>query len=87
MDVVVCAMKYYQEHIRGKIFILNMDHKAPETLNTLHKITMNCLQLAMIDFKFQLDTRRDRKCQQMFLSRSFMEIGEVSALDMNWAHK
>jgi putative transposase len=43
MDVVVWAMKYYQEHLRGRRFILYMDHKPLKTLGTLHTKTMNRL--------------------------------------------
>jgi hypothetical protein len=41
-------MEYYQEHLRGRRFILYTDHKPLETLGTLHTKTMNRLQLAII---------------------------------------
>jgi hypothetical protein len=41
MDAVVWAMEYYQEHLRGRRFILCTDHKPLETLGTLHTKTMN----------------------------------------------
>ncbi len=43
MDAVVWAMEYYQEHLRGRRFILYTDHKPLETLGTLNTKTMNRL--------------------------------------------
>jgi hypothetical protein len=37
MDTVVWAMKYYQEHQKGRRFIFYTDHKPRETLGTLNK--------------------------------------------------
>ena len=49
MDAVVWAMEYYQEHLRGRRFILYTDHKPLETFGTLHTKTMNRLQLVMMN--------------------------------------
>ncbi len=54
MDAVVCAMEYYQEHLRGRRLIFFTDHKPLATLGTLHTKTMNRLQLAMMDFDFKI---------------------------------
>jgi hypothetical protein len=51
---LVWAMEYYQEHLRGRIFILNTNHKQLETLVTLHMKTMNHLQLPMTEFDFEI---------------------------------
>jgi hypothetical protein len=53
-DAVVWAMEYYQEHLRGRRFILYTDHKSLESLGTLHTKTMNRLQLTMMDFDFEI---------------------------------
>jgi hypothetical protein len=54
MDAVVWAMEYYQEHLRGRRFILYTDPKPLESLGTLHTKMMNRLQLAMMDFDFEI---------------------------------
>jgi hypothetical protein len=36
MDAVVWAMEYYQEHQRGRRFILYTEHKPLKMLGTLH---------------------------------------------------
>jgi hypothetical protein len=43
MNAVVWAMEYYQEHFRGRRFILDKDHKPLESLGTLHTKTMHKL--------------------------------------------
>jgi hypothetical protein len=61
-------MEYYQEHLRGRRFILYTDHKPLESLGTLH-------------------TKKGSDLPAYFLSRSLVEMGAISALDMNWAHE
>jgi hypothetical protein len=87
MDAVVWAMEYYQEHLRGRRFILYTDHKPLETLGTLHTKTMNRLQLAMIDFDFEIRYKKGSEMPADFLSRSFTEINAISALDVDWVHE
>ena len=69
----------------GISWYANIDQKPLEMLGTLHTKTMNRLQLAMIDFDFKIGYRKDQRCKD-FLSRSFIEIGAISALDVNWVH-
>jgi hypothetical protein len=85
MDAVVWAMEYYQEHLRGRRFILYTDHKPLETLGMLHTKTMNRLQLAMMDFKIRY--KKGSEMPADFLSRSFAEISAISALDIGWVHE
>jgi hypothetical protein len=87
MNAVVWAMEYYQEHLRGRRFILYTDHKPLETLGTLHTKTMNRLQLAMMDFDFEIRYKKGSEMPADFLSRSFTEINAISALDIDWVHE
>jgi hypothetical protein len=86
-DALVWAMEYYQEHLRGRRFILYTDHKPLETLGIFHTKTMNRLQLAMLDFHFEISYKKGWKLPADFLSRSLMEMGAILALNMNWAHE
>jgi hypothetical protein len=74
MNAVVWAMEYYQENLRGRRFILYTDHKPLETLGTLHTKTMNRLQLAMMDFDFEIRYKKGSEMPADFLSRSFSDI-------------
>ncbi len=65
MDAVVCAMKYHQKHLRGRRFILYTDPKPLESLGTLHTKTINRLQLAMMDFCFEIRFKRGPKCRRI----------------------
>ncbi len=87
MDAVVWAMEYYQEHLRGRRFIMYTDHKPLETLGTLHTKTMNRLQLAMMDFDFEIRYKKGSEMPADFLSRSFTEMNAISALDVDWVHE
>jgi hypothetical protein len=64
-NAVVWAIEYYQEHLRGRRFILYTDHKLLESLGTLHTKTLNRLQLAMMDFDFEI---RNKKGSQLITS-------------------
>jgi hypothetical protein len=87
MDAVVWAMEYYQEHLRGRRFILYSDHKPLETMGMLHTKTMNRLQLAMMDFDFEIRYKKGSEMPADFLSRSFTEINAISALHIHWVHE
>jgi hypothetical protein len=64
----IWAMEYYQEHLRGRRFILFTDHKPLETLGTLHTKTMSRLQLAMMDFDFEIRYKKGSEMPADFLS-------------------
>jgi hypothetical protein len=87
MDAVVWAMEYYQEHLRGRRFVLYTYHKPFKSLGTLHTQMMNRLQLAMMDIDFEIRYKKGSEMPADFLSRSFVEMGSISALNMNWAHE
>jgi hypothetical protein len=69
---------------RKKVFT---DHNPLESLGTLHTKTMSRLQLAMMDFDFEIRYKKGSEILADYLSRSFTKIGAISALDMNWAHE
>jgi hypothetical protein len=87
MDAAVWAMEYFQEHLRGRRFILYTDHKPLEILGTLHMKTMNRLQLAMMDFDFEIRYKNGSERPVDFLSRSFTEINAITVLDIDWVHE
>ena len=64
MDAVEWAMECYQEHLRGRRFIVYKDHKPLEFMDTLHTKTLNRLILAMLDSILKSDTKKAHKCQQ-----------------------
>jgi hypothetical protein len=41
----------------------------------------------MIDFDFEIRCKKGSEMPADFLSRSFVEIGAISALNMNWPHE
>jgi hypothetical protein len=47
---------------------------------------MNRLQLAMMDFNFDIRYKKGSEMPADFLSRNFMEIGAISSLNINWTH-
>ena len=71
MDAVVWPMEYYQEHLRGRRFIVYLDHKPLESMGTLHTKTLNRLTLAMLDFDFEIRYKKGLETPADFLSRSF----------------
>jgi hypothetical protein len=87
MDAVVWAMEYHQEHLRGWQFILYTNHKPLELLGTLHTKTMNRLQLAMLDFDFEIRCKKGSEIPADYLSWSFSKITAILAMDLNWAHE
>jgi hypothetical protein len=79
-------MEYYQEHLRGRRFILYTDQKSLETLENFNKRTVNQLQPAAMDFDFDIRYKKGSEMPADFLSRSINEIWAISALDIYWAH-
>ena len=84
MDAVVWAMEYYQEHLRGRRFIVYTDHKPLESMGTLHTKTLNRLTLAMLDFDFEIRYKKGSEMPADFLSRSFTQTCAISILDKDW---
>ena len=84
MDAVVWAMEYYQEHLRGRRFIVYTDHEPLESMGTLHTKTLNRLTLAMLDFDFEIRYKKGSEMPADFLSRSFNQTCAISILDKDW---
>jgi hypothetical protein len=62
-------------------------HRPQTPRNLGHTKTMNRLQLAMIDFDFEIRYKRGSEMPADFLSRSFTEISAISALDIDWVNE
>ena len=58
MQSAIWGMEYFQEHLRGKRFILFTDHKPLEALSHIHTKTLNRLQLAMLNFDFEIQYKK-----------------------------
>jgi hypothetical protein len=48
---------------------------------------MNRLQLAMMDFDFEIRYKKGSEMPADFLSRGFTEMSAISALDIDWIHE
>ena len=79
MQAAVWGMDYFQEHLRGKRFILFTDHKPLEALSHIHTKTLNRLQLAMLDFDFEIQYKKGVEMPADFLSRA--TIDEICAIN------
>ena len=81
---MVWAMEYYQEHLRGRRFIVYTDHKPLESMGTLHTKTLKRLTLAMLDVDFEIRYKKGTEMPADFLSRSFQQTCAISILDKDW---
>ena len=70
MDDIIWAMEYYQEHLRGRRFILYTEHKQSENLGTIHTKTMNPFQLAKMAFDLEINYKKGSEMPADFLSQS-----------------
>ena len=50
----VWGMDFFNKYLRGKQFILYMDHKPLEKLGHLHNKTLNSLQSALLEYDFMI---------------------------------
>ena len=80
MQGAVWGMEYFQEHLRGKRFILFTDHKPLEALSHIHTKTLNRLQLAMMDFDFEIQYKKGIEMPADYLSRTPVEA--LSAINV-----
>jgi hypothetical protein len=79
MQAAVWGMDYFQEHLRGKRFILYTDHKPLEALSHIHTKTLNRLQTAMMDFDFEIQYKKGIEMPADFLSRA--TVDEINAIN------
>ena len=79
MQGAVWGMDYFQEHLRGKRFILFTDHKPLEALSHIHTKTLNRLQLAMLDFDFEIQYKKGIEMPADYLSRT--PVGSITSIN------
>ncbi len=79
MQAAVWGMDYFQDHLRGKRFILYTDHKPLEALSHIHTKTLNRLQTAMMDFDFEIQYKKGIEMPADFLSRA--TVDEINAIN------
>jgi hypothetical protein len=73
MTAAVWGMEFYDEYLRGKHFTLYTDHKPLEKLGHLHKKTLNRLQMAMLEYDFEIQYKKGINMPADFLSRAFAD--------------
>ena len=69
MAAACWGMETYQEHLRGKHFVLYTDHKPLEKLSHMHTKTLNRLQQLMLDYDFEIKYHKGEDLPADFLSR------------------
>ena len=83
MAAACWGMELYQEHLRGKHFILYTDHKPLEKLGHMHTKTLNRLQHLMMDYDFEIRYHKWEELPADFLSRYVIEaIQELETVDI-----
>ena len=62
-------MDHFNEYLKGKKFILYMDHKPLEKLGHLHSKTMNRFQTALLEHDFVIQYKKGSDMPADYLSR------------------
>jgi hypothetical protein len=78
MQAAVFRIEHFDVYLRGKQFTLFTNHKPMEKLGTVHKRTLNRLQVLMTEYNFTMQYRRG--CDNAvadFLSRNALEQEEI----------
>jgi hypothetical protein len=57
MQAAVFGIEHFDVYLRAKQFTLFIDHKPTEKLGTVHKHTLNHLQVLMIEYNFTMQYR------------------------------
>jgi RNase H-like domain found in reverse transcriptase len=65
----VWGMDHFNKYIKGKKFILYMDHKPLEKLGHLHSQTMNRFQMALLEHDFIIQYKKGSNMPADYLSR------------------
>ncbi len=65
----VWGMDFFNEYLKGKRFILYMDHKPLEKLGHLHNKTLNSLQTALLGHDFIIQYKKGSNMPADYLSR------------------
>jgi hypothetical protein len=63
------GMDVFNEHLKGKKFILYTDHKPLEKMGHLHTKTMNRLQVALLEHDFFIQYKKGKIMLANYLSR------------------
>jgi hypothetical protein len=67
MQAAMFGIEHYDVYLRGKQFTLFTDHKLMEKLGTMHKRTLNRLQVLMMEYDFTMQYQRGcdkaQRCQ------------------------
>ena len=75
-------MEFYDEYLRGKHFTLYTYHKPLEKLGNLHKKTLNRLQMAILEYDFQIQYKKGINMPSDYLSRGFADtVKEVHLIN------
>jgi len=69
MAAACWGMDFYHEYLKGKKFILFSDHKPLEKLGHLHTKTLNRLQLAMLEYDFEIQYKKGIQMPADYMSR------------------
>jgi len=80
----VWGMDFFNEYLKGKRFILYMDHKPLEKLDHLHSKTLNRLQMALLEHDFVIKYKKESNTPVDYLSRlpgTKESIASISAFD------
>jgi hypothetical protein len=78
MQAALFGIEHFDVYLRGKQCTLFIDHKPLEKLGTVHKRTLNCLQVLMTEYNFTMQYQRG--CDNAvadFLSRNKPEQEEI----------
>ncbi len=65
----VWGMDFFNEYLKGKRFILYMDHKPLEKLGHLLNKTLNILQTALLEHDFVIQYKKGSNMPADYLSR------------------
>jgi hypothetical protein len=65
----VWGMDHFNEYLKGKKFILYIDHKPLEKLGHLHSKTMNRFQTAFLEHDFIIQYKKGSDIPEDYLSR------------------
>jgi hypothetical protein len=84
VTAAVWGMDFFNKYLKGKRFILYMDHKPLEKLGHLHSKTLNRLQTALLQHDFVIQYKKGTKMPADYLSRlpgAKENIDSISAFD------
>jgi hypothetical protein len=68
-SLTIWGMDHFNEYLKGKKFILYMDHKPLEKLGHLHSQTMNRFQMALLEHDFIIQYKKGSDMPADYLSR------------------